>query len=321
MPLDESFVLVLDDFEDGQESKPSPVEGKESRTPEKAESQPQDSGTEAAPVETEQPSQAETKARSSGWVNREEWLSQGKTEQDWVPAHQFNVRGELMERISHQSKIIRNLETKQGRLEDALQTLGKHNAKLAEETKKETLEKLYQDRAHAQGEGLYDRVAQTDQMIDEVRNTVIEEDIFKETPTPTQQEVDPQLKASFERFRSAPENSWHGQDKAMTATFSAFVEDIYTENPYVPLDKIFQMASNQVQKEFPHKFGNPNRTRRPMVAEPSGDGDTRARGSGRKFTIADLNPEQRQAAETFQRMGTMSVDKYIDQLVQFGELK
>lgn len=85
------------------------------------------------------------------------------------------------------------------------------------------------------------------------------------------------------------------------------------------LKEQLETIEKAVQKKFPHVFAEEEEPDNPVESvQPSANV---MRKPTRKFTIKHLNDAQKQAAQYLADRGTMTVDKYIERLVELGELK
>ena len=71
----------------------------------------------------------EDKALDKGWRPEDEWT--GEPDQ-WRPAKEFLDRGELMDRISDQTRQLRGQKDELAKVQTALKEMGNHNTKIAE---------------------------------------------------------------------------------------------------------------------------------------------------------------------------------------------
>ena len=52
----------------------------------------------------------EAKARSKGWVGRDEWVESGKNADDWVSFNHFNEKGEMISNLMNLQKQVKNFD-------------------------------------------------------------------------------------------------------------------------------------------------------------------------------------------------------------------
>lgn len=93
----------------------------------------------------------------------------------------------------------------------------------------------------------------------------------------------------------------------------------------LPPEEHMALLDEHVRKKFPNYF-EPVQEEVSQVTAAVDSGHSNnvaapASKSKKKFALADLNAEQKQTARDFEKMGVMSVDEYIKQLVSNGDLK
>ncbi len=94
----------------------------------------------------------------------------------------------------------------------------------------------------------------------------------------------------------------------------------------LPPEEHMALLDEHLRKKFPNYFESSQEPSTPQVtaAVDSGHSNnvvTPASKHKKKFTLADLNPEQKQTARDFEKLGVMPIDDYIKQLVANGDLK
>jgi len=156
----------------------------------------------------------------------------------------------------------------------------------------------------------YSKVVDIDEEISEIKAAKPvpqEEVVVTEQPVP-QEIVD---------WLSKPEQSWYHTDQTLRIMAEGFAVGLQTENPNIPPAELCKKVNERIRKEMPHKFNT------------SGDVDTggeyqsnpNRRGSnGGKPVFSDMNEEQQAACKRFERLGTLTREKYIQSLVDIGEL-
>jgi hypothetical protein len=257
-------------------------------------------------------SDAEQRARSGGWVPKEEWDG---NEDDWVDYREFNLRGELMERIQHQTRQLKRNNKTIDDLKNAIKALGEHNSKIAEVQYNRALHVLKAERATALTEGNAERVAEIEDNLEKLNeakeNSKLEFNLDEE---PTEE---PEINEQFRQWVQKPSNSWYGRDIPMTATADALSVKFAQEKDgkFSPTE-LLEFVDKAIRKEFPHKF----KTGAPRVSESDASGTARV-VRGRKFSARDLNDEQRSIGKRFVDSGAFSnIQEYVDQLAELGEI-
>lgn len=270
---------------------------------------------------TQEYTEIELKAMAQGWVPADEW--QGDPE-DHVDAREFIRRGELMDRIRSQTKQLRNQSSKIDKLEKALNELAEHNKKLAEIEFKKALDVLRKEKAEALVEEDTDRVAKIEEQIDELKESKakIEQTKPVATDNRTPEEIAREEQRIYEEWVSKPENKWYTENDVMQAYADKVATDYYRDNPDVPFTEVIEYAVRKVKERFPKEFANKRRSAPSSVAETDDTTTTRkSRSSKSKFTARDLTEDQLQVAKTFEASGVMTIQEYVDQLAEIGELQ
>lgn len=86
----------------------------------------------------------------------------------------------------------------------------------------------------------------------------------------------------------------------------------------LPPEQHMQVLEEEIQKAFPNYF-KPSQSSSVQSVE---GGDSGVAGSRKKrHSLDSLSETQRRTAKEFARLGVMTVDKYIDELVKMGDLK
>jgi len=234
-------------------------------------------------------SPVEQKAQEQGWVPKEQW--EGDPDQ-WRPAKEFLDRGELFKKIDDQNKTIKEFRK-------SIADLAKHHERVREVEYKRALEELKNQKRTALNEGDADAVIDLDEKIALVR------DAQKETPPvvavpDAPADLDPRFVTWKER------NSWYDSNKAMRV-YADRIGNEFAAQGLSP-SEVLNRVSEEVKKEFSHKFTNPNRERASAV-----EGST-ARGGKSKdsFTLSD--DERRVMHRFIKTVPGMTEDKYISDL-------
>ena len=251
---------------------------------------------------------AEEKARKNGWRPEDEWHGD---EADWIDFKEFNLRGEFMGRIQEQSSIINHLTHKVTDRDTALQEMGELMSKTSEREYKKALNDLLTQKKEALAEDNYDKVVDIDEEISEIKAAkpvAAEEAPAVETENEIPQEIVDWL--------SKPEQSWYHTDNVLRMMAEGFAVGFQQENPNIPPLQLIEQVNKKIRAEMPHKFsaGAGVDTGGEYTANPN------RRGNGSKATFADLTEEQQTACKRFERLGTLTRAKYIQSLVDLGEL-
>lgn len=255
------------------------------------------------------------KALEQGWRPEDEWDGDPA---DWVDAKEFVFRGQLMERISQENKTNKKLQSELEGVKKALKELGEHNKKLAKIEYDRALKKLKQEKLNALEEGDHSTVLEIDEQIDSLKETQDDydygvDDQEEEDTRPQYTDEDVKLLQTW-----VSRNPWFNTDVAMNGAVDALANRYLAKHPE-DVEGMLKYVDVEIRKEFPHKFKK--RATGQSVTEVNGRGQSKKKTVTKKFSEKDLNDEQRTVAKTFVKQGVFdSVQEYIDQLVELGEL-
>lgn len=243
---------------------------------------------EASAPETEH-SPTELKAIESGWVPKEEF--QGD-EHKWVEAGEFLRRGELFKKIEDQGKQLKDVRS-------ALNEMKKLNGQIQEVEYKRALDTLKAQKKAALEDGDADAVIAADDRIDMVKEQ--QKEMQRQSPVAQSDEGSehPEFVAWTEQ------NNWYKSSTPMKAFADALGQELARagNSPSEVLKKV----ANEVRKEFPNKFRNPNQDKAGAVEGGSGRGVS----TSAKFSLSD---EERTIMNKFVRQNVMTEKEYIEQL-------
>lgn len=269
-------------------------------------------------------------AKEKGWVPQDEW--QGDSE-EWVPANEFLLRGELMGRISSQTGQIRALNSKLDQavskhkdLEKALRVLGEHNKKIAEIEYNKALQELRKTRSEAQAEGDHDLVAEIESKIDEVREASKTGDSVdfdsdkddEEDDSGTQQGTYTTEQDAKNMMEWTEANPWYTEDPVLRAAADVIAANL--DPTTMTSDVYLKSITQKMQEKFPEQVGKPKKARQ-QVHDPDPDGTNKSKAykAKSKYTASDLPSEYKKIAETLVQTGAVaSVQEYVDQFAEIG---
>jgi len=264
------------------------------------------------------------KAASAGWVPKEEWVEQGKSADEWVDHREFNLRGELMGRISAQTKELKQLRSQtseyEGRVDqlgNALRALGEQNKKLALKRIAEDRAELRRIRAEAESEKDFDTVASVDEDLETLKTSEAELNVDVDAgkgetkpAEPTNGSADPENVETFNNW--VKDNPWYVNNPA-AYNYAEFVAKTIPKE-----GKSFEDVLNEVSETVTAMFadedtGKPTPSSKGMGMEPSPNrGGGRKRGGGYASRLTD---EERAFAQVFVQEGAMdSIEDYAKQL-------
>jgi regulator of replication initiation timing len=257
----------------------------------------------------------EVKAMDKGWVPQDEW--EGEPDQ-WRPAKEFLDRGELMDRISSQSRQLDNYNKEIKELQVSMKALAEHNKKVAKLEYDKAMKDLKSKKAEALSYGDHDTVVDIDEQIDDLKTSKREIETQEDSAPNTDNmgAAHPSIVAWME------ENTWYNTNPVMRGAADALADAYVAQNPHIKdnPDAVLSYVNSAMRKEFPDRFGAPKR--KPSgTADTSTSGSASSKGGKKKFTSKDLSQEQRTVAKRFAATGVMTEQEYVDQLVELGEVQ
>ena len=251
----------------------------------------------------------EEKALDKGWRPEDEWT--GEPDQ-WRTAKEFLDRGELMDRISDQTRQLRGQKDELENIKTALKEMGTHNSKIAEKEYDKAMLDLKSLKVQAMEVDDYEQIVEVDEQIQELKEAKKEVGATPAAPT-----VHPDI----ETWMS--ENQWYGRDVIMRGAADSISQEYLNMNPEArdkPKD-VLQYVEKVMREEFPHKFDEKlTQRRRPTATSEVGEPMARSASKG-KYTARDMNSMQKKICRTFIEAGAFKTEQeYVDQLVSLGEI-
>ena len=310
--------IKVEDLKEPEDKKPSKEDDKaKSAGEEKQELDKEAEGEESNLTDAEQ------QAYAQGWRPETEW--KGDPEK-WVSAKEFLFRGELMDRIQKQTKVINDMKSTQDDMANALKVMGEHNSKIAEQEYKRALDTLKKQRREAMHEGEFDRADEIDERIDELKDAKKEADsspkVEKKDTKDTNDDDTPKGSPEVDAWY-AKNDTWYTKDIAMTAVADR-VFDTYLAQHQGDFNGALEAVDTLMRERFPEEMGVQKKASPSSAAVSEGSGrakSSKKSGKSKQFTVKDLNPEQYQVAKTFVDTEVFgSMQEYVDQLADLGEL-
>lgn len=164
---------------------------------------------EAPAPEAPQYSAEETRALQDGWKPLEVWTEAGNDPKDHRSAREYNDRGELLKRISEQTRYIQKTN-------QSMERLAQHNSKVYEAAYQKALVDLKAQHSKAVEDG---NLAAADQIVDQISN---EKARFaaQQTAARIEQQQQPQGTPP-ELAEWKARNTWYEQDEDLRTTADA----------------------------------------------------------------------------------------------------
>ena len=161
-------------------------------------------------VENTEYTPTEETAIDKGWRPEDEWT--GEPEQ-WRPAKEFLDRGELMDRISDQTRQLRGHKDELATIKSALKEMGEHNSKIAKVEYDKAMKDLKSLKVQAMEVDDYERIVDVDEQIQDLKEA--KKEVATEETKP--KEVHPEIEAWMK------ENQWYGRDVIMRGAALSFL--------------------------------------------------------------------------------------------------
>jgi hypothetical protein len=238
------------------------------------------------------------RAAEQGWRPLEEWVEDGGDPAEWRDARSFLDRGELLNRISSQSKEMKELRKTLKAFEDL-------NKRLAETKFKEKLDELKVEKKEALEAGDAARVVELDEQMDMVKDSLAE----SKASTLVKEEAAPEIHPDFQRW--VDKNSWYGQNNEMREFADSIGIAYAKSNRGKSPAEVLTYVEGRVKKAYSEMFEN-QRREAPNAVETGGG--TRKIGNKRSGpSEADLPPEAVEVMQTLVKGGHMTKDEYIKQ--------
>jgi hypothetical protein len=236
----------------------------------------------------------EQEALDAGWVPEDAF--QGDKEK-WVNAAEFLRRGELFQRIESQGRELK--ETRK-----ALQAMSKLHTDIREVEYKRAMETIRAQKKAALEEGDADAVIAADERLDLVREEqrLLKQEQVREEPH--QAEEHPE----FVQWKS--KNNWYVSSTPMRAFADALGLELRSEG--LSPSAVLRRVEQEVRKEFPNKFQNPNQSRSSSV-----EGGVRRGGKSDSF---QLTPLERKMMGSIVRTGALTEEAYIAEIKKNREV-
>lgn len=236
-------------------------------------------GGSAEPQNTPEPTAVERQAMESGWVPKDKYTGE---EHKWVDAGEFLRRGELFKKIEDQSKQLKDVRF-------ALAEMKKLHAQVREVEYQRALDTLKAQKKTALLDGDADAVIAVDERIDLVKEQVRQ--LKAEPPVNVQEDSG----ANHPEFVAWTEqNSWYKSSAPMKAFADALGQDLARAG-HSP-SEVLRRVAQEVRKEFPNRFRNPNQDK-PGAVEAGGSSGS---SSSAKITLSD---DERRVGNAFIRQG------------------
>ncbi len=259
-------------------------------------------------ADTPQITPEEQLARDHGWRPQDEW--DGNPD-DWIPAKEFNFRGELYGRIAKYGH-----ELKEQR--EALRKMFDQHRKLYDAGYSKAVADLKAQKLNALEENDSRRVMLIDDEIDalkEQHQAKIKD--FDDSVTPKTTDTQVQHEIVFNQWNTV--NGWYNADPMLRQEADAIAKQMVSsaqaQGKNVEYAKLLTEVARQVKTKHPDKFP------KSVTKTSAVDGGSRevtassVKASG-KFTLDRIPAGERDIAQTIIKSGALTEEEYVKQYVQ-----
>jgi hypothetical protein len=256
---------------------------------------------EAAVVETPA-DDVEAKARSQGWVPKDQF--RGDPEK-WRPADEFVKRGEellpiALERARSAERRVQDMEAQ---FQQQLKRVEKVS-QIALERQRADLQARYdaalRDAAASGDLDRYDNLSQGRQQAFQQFDEHVQKQLEEEAAPRRDQGLPPELRQTVEGWIA--ENNWFNVDQELNAVAQAHHMRLLREQPGLPLTENLAQTRKYVQQRYPERFGITQKPPVQAAVEPGG-GRMPSASAARAKGANDLPADVRAVGERFVKQG------------------
>lgn len=248
----------------------------------------------------------ETEARSMGWKPIEEW--QGPKEK-WRQASEFVDRASFFKKIEAQNRVIHQQN-------QALKSLGELQSKIAKNEREKVLKELNQQKREALREQEFDKADELDEEIIAIRSSPEPKFDVPDVQLATHDQENPdEVLAEFKA-----RNEWFEKDAELTelaeTLAGGYVIRARQANKQPTAREVFEYVEKKVREIHKKPKAGPD----PVMTNKTTTRNTENVKGKSKFTLRDLDDEQRTIAKRFVEAGAFkNVQEYVDVLAEAGE--
>ena len=236
----------------------------------------------------------EEQAQSRGHKPKDQWEGDPN---EWVDAATFVRMGELMDKISSQSRELKEVK-------GVISEFKKHSQERDVIALKKAKALLLEEKATAlEGED-FNKVVQIDEDIKEADRQIETTNNGSGNDAPG---TDP-FKAYYEDVW-VKNNDWYQKSTAMRGAADNIGDDFMAANPNASPEDLFKHVTKEIKEEFAHKFKNPNRD------EPGAVGSSKGKGQGNRNSRLDLTDDEYAVGMKFVKQDLYkSIEEYAAEL-------
>ncbi len=261
---------------------------------------------------------AEERALADGWKPLDDWEASGKDPEDWVDAKTFNVKGEMMDRITQQGRQLGAQKEELETLRKLIKSNNEMTRRIVEKTYNKAMKDLKLEKMEATRDGDVERVMELEEEMDgikeqyEAANTEAEVAQTEVSQQPDYAKLSPQQRAWVDYVATTP---WIQAPEVYQGALG-HADRVLNQNPDMPVGDFIQELNDYGKRVQAQS--------RPAPAGPGNTSPTsRSKAQARrgKFSANDLDDMQRSIGQEFVEMGDFdSLDAYAEALGKAGAL-
>jgi len=256
-------------------------------------------GTEQVEQQVVEPTETEKRAMEMGWRPKTEFEGD---EDSFIDAKEFVRRKPLFDKIEIQSKEIKNVRK-------AIEALQQHYTAREAAAVEQALSKLRTARQTA----ISDSDGESFEAIDtEIKRVEKESERLKQLETQPVVQQQEELHPEFQAWTSR--NRWYNETSYMRNWADTHGVELARQG--LKPAEVLVAIEKAVKKEFPQKFTNPNKQSAPDVESGQRGATSGAKGDG-----IELSDQERKIMNTLVQSGTMTKEKYLEQLKAIKGIK
>jgi hypothetical protein len=258
--------------------------------------------------------EAETRARTMGWMPKDKFVAEGQPEDKWMSAEDYIARGEsimpilkannkkLADRLSKTETELQSTKQLLTAAGEAIEELKAFRSTLAKDKVKEQKAQVLTALSEAKKSGDTDAEVKLTDQLTEV-NAALKE---AEKPAPTTKPASapgPELSEASKSWMR--DNPWFGQDQRKTGLAMGLSNEWKAQDKETGTQEFFDYVDQEINKIFDQNAERRGAASKVSSTNNSGGESEARRGNGGR-TFADLPPEAKAACD---RSGAKLVGK------------
>lgn len=251
-------------------------------------------------------SEVEQVAFAQGWRPKEQFVAEGGDAAKWRPADWWLDRGELLGRTQ---ELNRELKT----VKDAFVRMSAANRDSYIKGRQDALRQMKQDRRSALKEQNLEVVAEIEEKIESVEselNAVHQQEQL-------QQQQQRAAQPSPEYVNWLERNQWYLTDETLHNYANAVAKKFVDYNPNANQSDALEFISENIRREFPHKFSGMQRVAQPNVGGRVRQDSTKQSNKGDNIDtqfnkiVSSMDPDTKRIVADMIRSKELTKEEYV----------